>query len=119
MDRSGLLRDISAVLADEAANVTSVSTRTDKKTMQSVMDISLDIRDLPTLSTAISRLEQIPNVVSVRRAELAGAALRLALRDIGRQRHHRRQVAEVRRYDIGIARLREVAEFTDVLLSNA
>jgi GTP pyrophosphokinase len=67
MDRSGLLRDISAVLADENANVTSVSTRTDKKTMQSVMDINLDIRDLPTLSTAISRLEQIPNVVSVRR----------------------------------------------------
>jgi GTP pyrophosphokinase len=67
MDRSGLLRDISAVLADENANVTSVTTHTDKKTMQSVMDISLDIRDLPTLSTAISRLEQIPNVVSVRR----------------------------------------------------
>lgn len=67
MDRSGLLRDISAVLADENANVTSVSTRTDKKTMQSIMDINLDIRDLPTLSTAIGRLEQIPNVVSVRR----------------------------------------------------
>ncbi len=67
VDRSGLLRDISSVLADEKANVTSVSTRTDKKTMQSVMDISLDIRDLPTLSTAIGRLEQIPNVVSVKR----------------------------------------------------
>ncbi|MGI9221991.1 MAG: GTP diphosphokinase [Woeseiaceae bacterium] len=67
MDRSGLLRDISSVLADEDANVTSVATRTDKKTMQSVMNISLDIRDLPTLSTAIGRLEQIPNVVSVRR----------------------------------------------------
>ena len=67
MDRSGLLRDISAVLADENANVTSVATRTDKKTMQSVMNISLDIRDLPTLSTAIGRLEQIPNVVSVKR----------------------------------------------------
>jgi GTP pyrophosphokinase len=67
MDRSGLLRDISAVLADESANVTSVNTRTDRKTLQSVMDISLDIRDLPTLSTAISRLEQIPNVVSVSR----------------------------------------------------
>jgi GTP pyrophosphokinase len=67
MDRSGLLRDISSVLADEEANVTSVSTRTDRKTMQSVMDINLDIRDLPTLSTAITRLEQIPNVISVRR----------------------------------------------------
>jgi len=67
MDRSGLLRDISAVLADEKANVTTLATHTDKKTMETVMDISVDIRDLPTLSTAISRLEQIPNVVSVRR----------------------------------------------------
>ncbi len=67
MDRSGLIRDISSVLADEDANVTGMTTHTDKKTMQTVMDISVDIRDLPTLSTAISRLEQIPNVVSVRR----------------------------------------------------
>ena len=67
MDRSGLLRDISAVLADENANVTDLTTHTDKKSLQTVMDISVDIRDLPTLSTAIGRLEQIPNVVSVRR----------------------------------------------------
>ena len=67
MDRSGLLRDISAVLADEKANVTALATHTDKKTLQTVMDISVDIRDLPTLSTAISRLEQIPNVISVER----------------------------------------------------
>ena len=67
MDRSGLIRDISSVLADEHANVTDMTTRTDRKTMETVMDISVDIRDLPTLSTAISRLEQIPNVVSVRR----------------------------------------------------
>jgi len=67
LDRSGLLRDVSAVLADEKANVTDMTTHTDRKTLQTVMDISIDIRDLPTLSTAISRLEQIPNVISVRR----------------------------------------------------
>ena len=67
VDRSGLLRDISAVLADENANVTELTTHVDKKAMQSVMDISIEIRDLPTLSAAISRLEQIPNVVSVER----------------------------------------------------
>ena len=67
MDRSGLLRDISSVLADENANVTDVNTHTDTKTMETVMDISVDIRDLPTLSTALARLEQIPNVTSVRR----------------------------------------------------
>ena len=67
MDRSGLLRDISSVLADEKANVTTLATHTDTKTLETVMNISVDIRDLPTLSTTISRLEQIPNVVSVRR----------------------------------------------------
>ena len=66
-DRTGLLRDISTVLADEKASVTDLSSRTDKKTMQTVMDISVEIQDLPTLSTAMSRLEQLPNVLSVRR----------------------------------------------------
>jgi len=67
MDRSGLLRDISTVLADENANVTELTTHTDKKSMETVMAISLEIRDLPTLSTAITRLEQLPNVISIRR----------------------------------------------------
>jgi (p)ppGpp synthase/HD superfamily hydrolase len=31
------------------------------------MEISIEIRDLPTLSTAIARLEQLPNVISVQR----------------------------------------------------
>ena len=66
-DRTGLLRDISTVLADEGASVTALTSRTDKKSMQTIMDISVEISDLPTLSTAITRLEKIPNVVSVRR----------------------------------------------------
>ncbi len=66
-DRTGLLRDISTVLADESASVTDLSTHTDKHSMQTVMDISIEIRDLPTLSTAITRLEQLPNVLSVKR----------------------------------------------------
>ncbi|MGB5332067.1 MAG: bifunctional (p)ppGpp synthetase/guanosine-3',5'-bis(diphosphate) 3'-pyrophosphohydrolase [Woeseiaceae bacterium] len=66
-DRSGLIRDITSVLADDHANVIDLKSHTDKKSMQVVMDISIEISDLPTLSTAITRLEQIPNVVSVRR----------------------------------------------------
>jgi len=66
-DRNGLIRDISTVLADEGASVTDLSSHTDRKTMQTVMNISVEIRDLPTLSTAIARLEQVPNVVSVSR----------------------------------------------------
>ena len=66
-DRAGLLRDISTVLADEHANVLDLNSHTDRKTMQSVMHISLEIADLPALSTAMTRLEQLPNVVSVSR----------------------------------------------------
>ncbi|MBT8091088.1 MAG: bifunctional (p)ppGpp synthetase/guanosine-3',5'-bis(diphosphate) 3'-pyrophosphohydrolase [Gammaproteobacteria bacterium] len=67
-DRSGLIRDITSVLADDHANVIDLKSHTDKKSMQVVMAISIEISDLPTLSTAITRLEQIPNVVSVRRS---------------------------------------------------
>lgn len=66
-DRSGLIRDITSVLADDLANVINLTSRTDKKSMQVLMDLSIEIKDLPTLSTVISKLEQIPNVVSVRR----------------------------------------------------
>ena len=66
-DRAGLLRDVSAVLADEGANVTDLKSHTDKAQMQTVMAISLDIADLPSLATAMARLEQLPNVLSVRR----------------------------------------------------
>ncbi len=66
-DRSGLIRDISTILADESANVTDLTTRVDKVTQQTLMQISIEIRDLPTLSTTMTRLESIPNVTSVRR----------------------------------------------------
>ncbi len=66
-DRSGLIRDITGILADEDANVLDLKSSTDKESMQVIMTLSLEIRDLPTLSTAITRLEQLPNVVSVRR----------------------------------------------------
>ena len=55
------------MLADDGANVMNMTSHTDKKTSQVVMDLSIEIKDLPTLSAVISKLEQVPNVVSVRR----------------------------------------------------
>ena len=66
-DRTGLIRDISTVLADEHASIVDLSSHTDKKSLQTVMNISVEIKDLPTLSTAITRLEQLPNVIAVKR----------------------------------------------------
>ena len=66
-DRQGLLRDISNVLADEEVSVLEVQTKTDKKLMQAVMDLSVEVPSLPSLSRMMSRLEQVANVTSVRR----------------------------------------------------
>ncbi len=66
-DRQGLLRDISNVLADEEVSVLDLQTDLDKKRMQAVMDLNVEVRSLPSLSRIISRLEQVANVISVRR----------------------------------------------------
>ena len=66
-DRQGLLRDISTVLADEKVSVDKVHSSSDKKLMQAVMELSICVPGLPTLSRVIARLEQLPNVTSVRR----------------------------------------------------
>jgi len=66
-DRQGLLRDISGVFADEKVSVLSLQTKLDKKRMQAVLDINVEVQDLPSLSRIISRLEQVPNVTSVQR----------------------------------------------------
>ena len=66
-DRQGLLRDISTVLADEKVSVDSVQTKTDKKTMVAEMRLSVSVPGLPALSRIMTKLEQLPNVTSVRR----------------------------------------------------
>ncbi|MBT8078953.1 MAG: bifunctional (p)ppGpp synthetase/guanosine-3',5'-bis(diphosphate) 3'-pyrophosphohydrolase [Gammaproteobacteria bacterium] len=66
-DRQGLLRDISSVLADEKISVDRVNTTSDKRLMQAVMEIAVSVPGLPALSRVIAKLEQLPNVISVRR----------------------------------------------------
>ncbi len=66
-DRSGLIRDITMVLADEGANILDLQSHVDKRDQQVTMRLNVEIADLPTLSTAIARLEQLQSVVSVSR----------------------------------------------------
>ena len=66
-DRQGLLRDISTVMADENVSVEGVQTKNNKRTMQVEIHLSISVPRLPTLSRVISRVEQVPNVTSVRR----------------------------------------------------
>ena len=54
-------------LATEKVNVVSLNTVTDTANHMATMNIRLEIRDLATLSDVLSRLNGLPNVVSVKR----------------------------------------------------
>ncbi len=66
-DRQGLLKDISTILSDEKVSVESVHSNTNKRTMQVETNLSISVSGLPALSRVMTRLEQLPNVTSVRR----------------------------------------------------
>ena len=66
-DRKGLLRDVSAVLADEKCNVLEMNTRTESKDQSVTMDVVVEVSGIEAMSRLLSKLEQLPNVLSVRR----------------------------------------------------
>jgi GTP pyrophosphokinase len=66
-DRRGLVRDVSAALADEKLSIRGMSTVTDKRDNLARMQISFSITGLPQLSKVLGRIAQLPNVISARR----------------------------------------------------
>ncbi len=67
MDRQGLLRDVSSVLANEKVNVIATTTATDRRTNTARMQATLEIADIDQLSRLLSRIGQLPNVFEARR----------------------------------------------------
>jgi GTP pyrophosphokinase len=66
-DRRGLVRDVSAALADEKISIRSMTTTTDARDQLARMRIAIDITGLPQLARVLARIAQLPNVVSARR----------------------------------------------------
>jgi len=66
-DRQRLLRDITEVLSNDNLNVLAVNTMSDRKTYTANMTLTLDVTDVEQLSRALSKIEQLPNVMEVRR----------------------------------------------------
>jgi GTP pyrophosphokinase len=66
-DRRGLVRDVSAALADEKISIRGMTTVTDKRDKVAHMRISISISGLPQLSKVLARIAQLPNVISARR----------------------------------------------------
>jgi GTP pyrophosphokinase len=66
-DRRGLVRDVSAAVADEKISIRGITTTTDARDHLARMHIAIDISGLPQLSRVLARIAQLPNVVSARR----------------------------------------------------
>ena len=66
-DRTGLIRDVSALLADEKIDINAMTTRTDRSSHQATIDITAGIDSLEHLSRLLHRVGRLPNVISVRR----------------------------------------------------
>jgi GTP pyrophosphokinase len=66
-DRRGLVRDVSAALADEKISIQGMTTVTDKRDNIARMRIGISITGLPQLSKVLARIAQLPNVISARR----------------------------------------------------
>ncbi len=66
-DRPGLLRDVSALLANDRVNVVSVNTYTDRAELIARMELHIEVTDIGQLSRILSRIGQLPNIIEVKR----------------------------------------------------
>ncbi len=66
-DRSGLVRDVSAALADAKISIQGMHTLTDPREHIARMQIAIQISGLAQLSQVLARIAQLPNVVRARR----------------------------------------------------
>jgi GTP pyrophosphokinase len=66
-DRPGLLRDVSALLANDRINVLGINTHTDKRDMIARMELHIEVTDIGQLSRILSRMGQLPNIIEVKR----------------------------------------------------
>ncbi len=66
-NRTGLLRDITAIVAAEGINISSTTTNTNPKSPFAVMMLTLSVRDAQQLTRVMDRIERVPNVITVER----------------------------------------------------
>jgi GTP pyrophosphokinase len=66
-DRRGLLRDITAVLADSKINIHAMNTVTQESEGTAEMNFKITVHDLEELSRVLARIQGLPNIFSARR----------------------------------------------------
>ena len=66
-DRSGLVRDVAALVADEHINMISVEALTGQEDNLALINATLGIRDATQLTRILTKIDRLPNVVETRR----------------------------------------------------
>jgi len=66
-DRTGLLRDITNLLANEKVNLLSMNTISTKESNTALIRFSIEVGELDILSKLLHRINQLPNVLNVYR----------------------------------------------------
>ena len=67
IDRQGLLRDVSKVLADEKVDVIGLNTLSDKQEQIANMTFNIEISDLQQLGRVMDKIGMLPNILKVSR----------------------------------------------------
>ncbi|MFZ2507377.1 MAG: bifunctional (p)ppGpp synthetase/guanosine-3',5'-bis(diphosphate) 3'-pyrophosphohydrolase [Steroidobacteraceae bacterium] len=67
MDRRGLVRDVSTLLADEKVNIERLTTRTDAAEGSADLSLGIAVTGLDDLARLLARLATLPGVISARR----------------------------------------------------
>ncbi len=66
-NRSGLLRDITTILANEKVNVLGVASRSDTRQQLATIDMTIEIYNLQVLGRVLGELNEVPDVIDARR----------------------------------------------------
>ena len=66
-DRAGLLSDITQILSNEKVNVVALQTSTSKENNNAVIQLTIEVSTLDTLSRLLNRIDQLPNVIEAKR----------------------------------------------------
>lgn len=66
-DRTGLMRDITEITAEERINITAANVATHPKDHTAVITATLEINSIVQLSRVLAKIERLPNVFEARR----------------------------------------------------
>jgi GTP pyrophosphokinase len=66
-DRKGLLNDVTAIVVNEGINVTAINTLAGKRDHVIGVALGLEVPDIDTLNRLLTKIGQLPNVLSVNR----------------------------------------------------